>query len=37
VRRDDGGGKNHLDGVIGSGGPTVELTSSNGTIRLLKM
>jgi hypothetical protein len=37
VRRDDAGSKNHLDGVIGSGGATVELTSSNGTIRLLKM
>jgi hypothetical protein len=37
VRRDDGNGKNHLDGVIGSGGPTVELTSTNGSIRLLKM
>jgi DUF4097 and DUF4098 domain-containing protein YvlB len=37
VRRDGAGSKNHLDGVIGSGGPTVELTSSNGTIHLLKM
>ena len=37
VRQEDGSGKNHLDGVIGSGGPTVELTSSNGSIRLLKM
>ena len=30
-------GKSHLDGIIGSGGPMVELTSTNGTIRLLKM
>jgi DUF4097 and DUF4098 domain-containing protein YvlB len=37
VRRDDGKGKNHLDGIIGDGGPTVELTSTNGSIRLLKM
>src|SRR5579864_6042747 len=37
VKQEDGGGKNHLDGIIGSGGPTVELTSSNGSIRLLKM
>jgi DUF4097 and DUF4098 domain-containing protein YvlB len=36
VKREDSEGKNHLDGVIGSGGPTVELTSSNGSIRLLK-
>jgi Putative adhesin len=37
VKQEDGSGKNHLDGIIGSGGPTVELTSSNGSIRLLKM
>jgi DUF4097 and DUF4098 domain-containing protein YvlB len=37
VKQEDGNGKNHLDGIIGSGGPTVELTSSNGSIRLLKM
>ena len=36
VRRDDENGKNHLDGIIGSGGPTVELTTTNGSIRLLK-
>jgi DUF4097 and DUF4098 domain-containing protein YvlB len=36
VKQEDGSGKNHLDGVIGSGGPTVELTSTNGSIRLLK-
>jgi hypothetical protein len=28
--------KNELDGAIGNGGPTVDLTSSNGSIRLLK-
>jgi DUF4097 and DUF4098 domain-containing protein YvlB len=37
VKQEERGGKNHLDGVIGSGGPTVELTSTNGSIRLLKM
>jgi DUF4097 and DUF4098 domain-containing protein YvlB len=28
--------KTHLDGVIGSGGPTLDLSTSNGSIRLLK-
>jgi DUF4097 and DUF4098 domain-containing protein YvlB len=37
LRHESGRGKHDLDGVIGSGGPTVELTSSNGSIRLLKM
>jgi DUF4097 and DUF4098 domain-containing protein YvlB len=37
VRRDGPETKNHLDGVIGAGGPTVELTTTNGNIRLLKM
>ena len=37
VKREDGSSKHALDGVIGSGGPTVELTSSNGGIRLLKL
>jgi hypothetical protein len=37
VRRDQTDGKNHLDGVIGDGGPTLELTTSNGSIRLLKL
>jgi DUF4097 and DUF4098 domain-containing protein YvlB len=32
-----GWSKTDLDGDIGSGGPTVELTSSNGSIRLLKL
>jgi DUF4097 and DUF4098 domain-containing protein YvlB len=35
VKQEERSGKNHLDGVIGSGGPTVELTSTNGSIRLL--
>ena len=30
-------GKNRLEGVIGGGGPTLELTTSNGAIRLLKL
>jgi len=29
--------KNHLEGRIGSGGPTLDLSTSNGSIRLLKM
>jgi DUF4097 and DUF4098 domain-containing protein YvlB len=29
-------GKNHLDGVIGSGGPLIELNTNNGSIRLLR-
>ena len=37
MKREEGDGKNSLDGIIGSGGPMVELTSSNGSIRLLKM
>ncbi len=37
VRREIESGKHALDGVIGNGGPTLELTSSNGTIRLLKL
>ena len=37
VRRETESGKHALDGVIGNGGPTLELTSSNGTIRLLKL
>ena len=28
--------RNHLDGVIGAGGPLIELTTSNGGIRLLR-
>lgn len=30
-------GKNHMDGSIGTGGPLLDLTTSNGPIRLLKM
>ena len=29
--------KNHMDATIGSGGPLIDLTTSNGNIRLLKM
>lgn len=29
--------RNHMDGVIGAGGPLFELSTSNGSIRLLKM
>jgi hypothetical protein len=28
--------KNHLDGTIGTGGPRIDLSSSNGHIRILK-
>ena len=37
LKREEGDGKNSLDGIIGDGGPTIELNSSNGSIRLLKM
>ena len=37
VKREGGDSKSSLDGAIGSGGPTVELTSTNGGIRLLKL
>jgi hypothetical protein len=37
VKREDENGKHALNGVIGSGGPTVELTSTNGGIQLLKL
>ncbi len=37
VARENPGSKSSMDGTIGNGGPTVELTSSNGTIRLLKI
>jgi DUF4097 and DUF4098 domain-containing protein YvlB len=30
-------GKNHLEGAIGNGGPLIDLSTSNGSIRLLKM
>jgi hypothetical protein len=29
--------ESHLEGVVGAGGPTVELTTSQGSIRLLKL
>jgi hypothetical protein len=28
--------KNHVEGVIGSGGPTYNLTTSNGAIRIVR-
>jgi hypothetical protein len=37
VKREGDDSKHSLDGLIGDGGPTVDLTSSNGSIRLLKM
>jgi putative adhesin len=37
LKQQEGRGKNNLDGVIGDGGATVELTSTNGSIRLLKL
>jgi Putative adhesin len=37
VHREDLDGRNRLDGIIGAGGPTLELTTSNGSIRLLKL
>jgi len=37
VKRENERSKHSLDGVIGEGGPALELTSSNGSIRLLKM
>jgi len=37
VKREGFDSKSSLNGVIGDGGPTVDLTSSNGSIRLLKM
>jgi hypothetical protein len=29
--------KNRLEGVLGNGGPLIDLSTSNGSIRLLKM
>ena len=37
VNREEPFSKNNLQGVIGGGGPTLELTTSNGSIRLLKL
>ena len=37
VKRENERSKHSLDGVIGEGGPALELTSSNGSIRLLKL
>jgi len=37
VSRDRYGDKDRLDGAIGGGGPVLDLTTSNGSIRLLKL
>ena len=37
VRMQGGFGKNHLKGALGNGGPPIDLSTSNGSIRLLKM
>jgi hypothetical protein len=37
LKREEGNSKTHLDAIIGGGGPTVELNSSNGSIRILKL
>jgi len=37
VRREGQNSPSHLEGVVGSGGPTLELTTSQGGIRLLKL
>jgi Putative adhesin len=37
VDREESHDKNRLDGRIGAGGPTLELSTSNGSIRLLKL
>jgi DUF4097 and DUF4098 domain-containing protein YvlB len=37
IRKEGSNSESHLEGVVGSGGPTVELTTSQGSIRLLKM
>jgi hypothetical protein len=29
--------KHHLEGKIGAGGPAIELSTSNGSIRLMKL
>jgi DUF4097 and DUF4098 domain-containing protein YvlB len=37
VRKEGTNSDSHLEGVVGSGGPTVDLTTSQGSIRLLKL
>jgi DUF4097 and DUF4098 domain-containing protein YvlB len=37
VRKEGDNSPSHLQGVVGIGGPTVDLTTSNGPIRLLKL
>jgi hypothetical protein len=28
--------KNHIEGTLGSGGPTIELQTSNGSVRIVR-
>jgi hypothetical protein len=37
IRKEGANSESHLEGVVGAGGPTVELTTSQGSIRLLKL
>jgi DUF4097 and DUF4098 domain-containing protein YvlB len=37
IRKEGPNSESHLEGVVGAGGPTVELTTSQGSIRLLKL
>jgi hypothetical protein len=37
VRQEGANSPSRLEGVVGSGGPTLELTTSQGGIRLLKL
>lgn len=37
VRKEGVNSESHLEGVVGAGGPNVELTTSQGSIRLLKL
>jgi Putative adhesin len=37
IRKEGDNSESHLEGVVGSGGPTVDLTTSHGPIRLLKL
>ncbi len=37
VRKEGTNSESHLEGVVGAGGPNVELTTSQGSIRLLKL
>jgi DUF4097 and DUF4098 domain-containing protein YvlB len=37
VRKEGNNSESHLEGVVGAGGPSVDLTTSQGSIRLLKL